>query len=453
MPFLSWFREGDVLHRHALTGDCQVGRDPVLCPVSRPQDATVSRVHLEVSQRGGRWFVRDLESRNGVSVAGIELASGGQTELADGQEIRLGDWSLTYTEGFPGLDGVNFLEGVDDLFAGPPHSRGSQPDAGGHAAAPSLHRLPAGGGQHQRHVPPDPHRIPGPPGGGPGLRGDGGPRRRLAQPASGRRPGGPPGAVPFGGGLRAGPAHGDPQQRPPDRSPVRRRQPGGTAPGGGDVRAPGGGPGDPGGAVPGPQPGGGALLPVRPGPAADLRAPGRVGVAPHPAGPAGHGPGRRPGRVPAPEDALPAHPYAQRRAPGQHGVLPALDPQLRGQRLRRPGRGAPAPGGAAGVPGGGGPPGDPAGSPPGDPGVHQPEPAPGGGGAHLAGPAEDPQHHPGDGEGAPGHRLGRGQPGGAGGPGPGGAHAHAGARRRRGARGTGRTIRPAGPSGCTSRRG
>ena len=101
VPFLSWF-EGDVLHRHALAGDCQVGRDPVLCPVSRPLDATLSRVHLEVAQRGGRWWARDLDSRNGVSVAGVELPAGGMVELADGQEIRLGDWGPDLQRGLPG---------------------------------------------------------------------------------------------------------------------------------------------------------------------------------------------------------------------------------------------------------------------------------------------------------------------------------------------------------------
>jgi GAF domain-containing protein len=121
VPFLSWF-EGDVLHRHALASDCQVGRDPILCPVSRPQDPTVSRVHAEVCRRDGRWCLRDLDSHNGVRVAGVDLDRGGQVELVDGQEIRLGDWVLTYTEGFPGLDGINFLEGVADLFAEPPSS-------------------------------------------------------------------------------------------------------------------------------------------------------------------------------------------------------------------------------------------------------------------------------------------------------------------------------------------
>ena len=116
MPFLSWF-EGDVLRRHALAGECQLGRDPLLCVVSMPQDPSVSRVHALVLKRNGAWLLRDLDSHNGTLVGGMALAAGGEATLVDGQELCLGSWALSYTEGFPGLDGVNFLEGVGDLYA------------------------------------------------------------------------------------------------------------------------------------------------------------------------------------------------------------------------------------------------------------------------------------------------------------------------------------------------
>ena len=116
MPFLSWF-EGDLLLRHALSGDCRLGRDPVQCPVAMPQDPSVSRVHARVFPRDGGWWLEDLDSCNGVRLEGRDLARGGEARLADGQGIHLGDWRVTFTEGFPGLDGVSFVEGVGDLFA------------------------------------------------------------------------------------------------------------------------------------------------------------------------------------------------------------------------------------------------------------------------------------------------------------------------------------------------
>ena len=119
MPFLSWF-EGDVLVRHALVGDCQMGRDPVLCPVAMPRDPSVSRVHAQVARHNGQWCLSDLDSRNGTYTDEELLEPGTEAVLGDGQVLRLGDWTITFTQGFPGLDGVNFIEGVGDLFSEPP---------------------------------------------------------------------------------------------------------------------------------------------------------------------------------------------------------------------------------------------------------------------------------------------------------------------------------------------
>ena len=116
MPYLSWF-EGESLRRHALTGACQVGRDPLLCAVALPVDLSVSRSHADLVEAGGRWRVRDLRARNGIRVNGDLLGSGAQALLQDGDQLQLGDWVLTFSEGFPGLDGVNFIERVGDLFA------------------------------------------------------------------------------------------------------------------------------------------------------------------------------------------------------------------------------------------------------------------------------------------------------------------------------------------------
>ena len=116
MPYLSWF-EGEAQRRHALTGSCQLGRDPVQCPVAAPRDASVSRTHGELRLIDGAWWLQDLQSRNGILVNGVPLNQPLGCSLKDGDELALGDWRLTFTDGFPGLDGINFIERVGDLFS------------------------------------------------------------------------------------------------------------------------------------------------------------------------------------------------------------------------------------------------------------------------------------------------------------------------------------------------
>jgi signal transduction histidine kinase len=85
--------------------------------VAAPGDPSVSRVHGEVRDIRGRWWIHDLASRNGVLLNGLPLTPRVGGTLQDGDEILLGDWKLSFTDGFPGLDGVNFIEGVGDLFS------------------------------------------------------------------------------------------------------------------------------------------------------------------------------------------------------------------------------------------------------------------------------------------------------------------------------------------------
>lgn len=115
MPYLSW-TEGTQLMRHAIHGACQVGRDPVACAVAQPGLASVSRIHASIDRVGGIWWIRDLESANGTLVNGQPLDQPQGRALEDGDQLQLGDWRLTFTEGFPGLDGTTFAERVGDLF-------------------------------------------------------------------------------------------------------------------------------------------------------------------------------------------------------------------------------------------------------------------------------------------------------------------------------------------------
>lgn len=114
MPYLSW-TDGTLLVRHALEGDCCLGRDVSACEVARASDATLSRRHALISQGASGWWIRDLQSVNGTLLNGLQVPSPGG-RLEDGDVIRMGDWTVTFTEGFPGLDGVQFAERVGNLF-------------------------------------------------------------------------------------------------------------------------------------------------------------------------------------------------------------------------------------------------------------------------------------------------------------------------------------------------
>ena len=115
MPYLSW-REGSQLLRHAVQDGCLLGRDPIACAVAQPSLATLSRRHASIDRIGGIWWIRDLESAGGTSLNGLPLNHPQGNSLRDGDELVLGGWQLAFTEGFPGLDGVQFIERVGDLF-------------------------------------------------------------------------------------------------------------------------------------------------------------------------------------------------------------------------------------------------------------------------------------------------------------------------------------------------
>ena len=115
MPYLSWL-EGTQLMRHAVREACQLGRDPLACAVAQPSMNGVSRVHASLNRIGGIWWVKDLNSANGTTLNGLAINHPHGTALQDGDELVLGDWHLSFTDGFPGLDGSTFAERVGDLF-------------------------------------------------------------------------------------------------------------------------------------------------------------------------------------------------------------------------------------------------------------------------------------------------------------------------------------------------
>ena len=115
MPYLSWM-EGSQLMRYAVPEACQVGRDPLVCPLAQPNLVGLSRVHASIDRIGGIWWVRDLDSANGTCLNDQPLHHPQGNALQDGDELVMGGWHLTFTEGFPGLDGTTFAERVGDLF-------------------------------------------------------------------------------------------------------------------------------------------------------------------------------------------------------------------------------------------------------------------------------------------------------------------------------------------------
>ena len=79
------------------TGRITVGRatsNRVVVP-----DAKCSRQHCELFYRGGNWHLRDLESRNGITVDGIRVE--GEQVLKPGETIGIGSCSLLLTNHHP----------------------------------------------------------------------------------------------------------------------------------------------------------------------------------------------------------------------------------------------------------------------------------------------------------------------------------------------------------------
>jgi Nif-specific regulatory protein len=73
-----------------------LGRAPTNCIVLK--DELCSREHAEVDCVGGRWRVRDFNSRNGSRVNGEPLV-GGERELAPGDSVQLGRTNFLFVAG------------------------------------------------------------------------------------------------------------------------------------------------------------------------------------------------------------------------------------------------------------------------------------------------------------------------------------------------------------------
>jgi len=79
-----------------------------------------SRRHCETFYRGNRWFIRDLESKNGTRLNKLKVA--GEEPLKKGDVIEVGDTQIIFTGQQPG-SGMEFppemaegLSGDTDLY-------------------------------------------------------------------------------------------------------------------------------------------------------------------------------------------------------------------------------------------------------------------------------------------------------------------------------------------------
>ena len=63
--------------------------------LSFPEDSGLSRHHLVFQERGGRWIVEDLGSRNGTLVNGERIDT---RVLKDGDEIQVGQTHFVFHE-------------------------------------------------------------------------------------------------------------------------------------------------------------------------------------------------------------------------------------------------------------------------------------------------------------------------------------------------------------------
>src|SRR2546423_15045606 len=87
--------EGTEIHRKELTGPLTMGRS-LQCDLWL-NDPALSREHCRIEQVDQRWFLVDLNSRNGTFVADRPVYE--RRALEDGDAIRLGSLRGTFCTG------------------------------------------------------------------------------------------------------------------------------------------------------------------------------------------------------------------------------------------------------------------------------------------------------------------------------------------------------------------
>jgi pSer/pThr/pTyr-binding forkhead associated (FHA) protein len=94
MAYVVVFSGDHLLGRFELSDAVVVGRSPDCDIVIR--DIQVSRQHCRIEESANGWVVRDLGSRNGTYVGGMEV---GEFLLDDGDEVRIGGATIRFCTG------------------------------------------------------------------------------------------------------------------------------------------------------------------------------------------------------------------------------------------------------------------------------------------------------------------------------------------------------------------
>ena len=94
------------------------------------KDKSVSRVHVKILKRGNKYFISDLESRNGTFIDGVRIGSRIEYEVKEGMPVAIGKTFFSLGKAYPddvltALDSIDLFKELDDGDGSGPKDRPS----------------------------------------------------------------------------------------------------------------------------------------------------------------------------------------------------------------------------------------------------------------------------------------------------------------------------------------
>ena len=94
------------------------------------KDKSVSRVHVKILKRGNKYFITDLESRNGTFIDGVRIGPAMEYEVKEGMPVAIGKTFFCLGKAYPddvlaALDSVDLFKELDEDDGGGPKDRPS----------------------------------------------------------------------------------------------------------------------------------------------------------------------------------------------------------------------------------------------------------------------------------------------------------------------------------------